>query len=164
MGWFGKKVRVVTKTETPEQVASLLERPEVQEQLRKAGLDPSALELQLRDGTAHMEGGNVKFRFKATVHEDAGAQELPADARPVTDEAEFLRMLEMPGFLDAMKAKGMDRAEVEAQFRAGKIQMFESHTVDRHAELHLGDSPQPPAPPRSLSSDDGDEVWKKGRL
>jgi hypothetical protein len=153
---------VRTKIQSPEQMEKLLENPTVAAKLREAGLDPAALEADIRSGNATFADGRLRVTKTiktASVHLDPNAP-LPPDAHPLTAQ-EASVFTQSPEFVEQLRKSGVDPEQFKRDVAAGKV-MGTSHTYAPGAPDAA--PPAPPAEQLAPPSDDGDKVWKSGEL
>jgi hypothetical protein len=153
------RVVVRTRVDSPQRVEQLLDSPQVQQQLRAAGIDPAALATNIHEGRATFEGGKLhvtKTVTSGSVNLDRNAP-LPPGAHALTQQ-EASAFTDSPEFLEALRAKGIDPEQFKRDVAAGKIMgTFETHSTGTQ-------SPAPQSEKLAPPSDDGDDVWKTGKL
>ena len=76
MGLFRRNPKPVSR----EQAAKIIQRADVQEELRAAGIDPAILEQELEYGELRLIGGRTTISINATM------QQLEAFPPPHSDE------------------------------------------------------------------------------
>jgi hypothetical protein len=150
-----------TRALTPEEFERVFENPEVQATMRAEGLDPAALAADLHSGKANVDGNHVTFVKSFHVTTSTGSlPELPHGAHTEKLSPEELEaMLERdPAAREEFAKAGIDLDDLKAKLQRGEAQ-FEGTKTALPTDL-----PAAPQPPQALDSDDGDKVWKSGKL
>jgi hypothetical protein len=154
---------------SPEEAARFFQDPAMREQLRKDGIDPDEAERKVASGETTVFGTETTF-----FESGAPPPGILDDAKPLPPE-EAARILHDPALQEQLRKAGIDPEEFERGIASGQTKVLGTEaSIDTSLPAAAPDTaelsppvavpPPPPEPQRPLTSDDGDDVWKTGKL